>query len=165
MNMSDEPIADHADRFNDGKRQWSLLDFSLMEDMVRVMEYGTRKYARDNWRKGLPVQQIFDSLMRHMTAFMLGEDNDPETGLSHIAHAQCNLMFLMHTVKNRTDLDDRLTKEEDEEDKGPWYVWLCYKRPISKQELDEAGQFPRRPYMDFPTKEEAQAWLDQARQK
>jgi hypothetical protein len=83
-----------AMRFNTGKPQYSLLDLKCFEDGVRVLEFGAEKYARDNWRKGLPQTQILDSMMRHIAALQQGELIDPESGISHIGHIQCNAMFL-----------------------------------------------------------------------
>jgi hypothetical protein len=42
------------------------------------------------------------------TAEVTGETNDEETGLAHLGHAACNIMFLLrYEADNRTDLDDR----------------------------------------------------------
>jgi len=93
-------VAPQAMRFNQGKPQWSLVDFSCFEDMVRVLEFGTKKYDRDNWKKGLPMRAQCESMMRHLIALMNGEVNDPETGLPHWSHIQCNTMFMDHTMKH-----------------------------------------------------------------
>jgi hypothetical protein len=45
--------------------------------------------------------------MRHLHAFNDGEDKDPESGLSHLAHASCCLMFLLEFEKTHQELDDR----------------------------------------------------------
>ena len=45
--------------------------------------------------------------MRHLIAWSNGEDNDKESGLSHLGHAACNIMFLLHMKKYRPDMDDR----------------------------------------------------------
>lgn len=100
-----------AERKNNGKLQWTQIDFESMEDMVRVLEFGAEKYDRDNWKKGFPVRQLCDSLLRHMTAFLNGEDIDPESGLTHIGHIQCNAMFLAYNMKHHPEMDDR--KKED----------------------------------------------------
>ena len=61
-----------------------------------------------NWRKGVGYHRLLDAQMRHLAAFTMGEDFDPETGLSHLAHAACcNLFLLAFVVSGRTDLDDR----------------------------------------------------------
>ena len=80
-------------RYNSGKPQWSLVDFKSLEPMVRVLEFGCKKYDRDNWKKGLDKTEILESLSRHLFELMSGEENDPESGLGHIGHIMCNAMF------------------------------------------------------------------------
>ena len=107
------PDHDTALRYNDGKPRYSLIDIQSFEPMVRVLEYGIEKYStaecsgRDNWKKGLPVTEILDSALRHIDAILRGEDIDAESGLPHIGHLQCNIMFLAHTLKHHPHLDDR----------------------------------------------------------
>ena len=104
---TDEAPASGADRLNAGKLQWSLVDFTALEPMVRVLMKGAQKYSPENWKNGLSYTSILDSTMRHMTAFKAGEDLDPETGEPHTAHMLCNLMFLAWEELNRKDLDNR----------------------------------------------------------
>lgn len=88
-------------RYNDGKVQWSLVDFKSIEGLPRVLEFGAKKYSRDNWKIGLDPNEILDSLSRHLFALMSGETNDPESGLPHIGHILCNAMFYeYHTNKS-----------------------------------------------------------------
>lgn len=94
-------------RYNEGKLQWTLIDFSCLEDMVKVLEFGEKKYSRDNWKKGLKTTEVADSLMRHLFAYLRGEDKDPETGLPHTAHLLCNAMFLSYMEKYKPDFDTR----------------------------------------------------------
>jgi len=105
--LQNESLQKLADRFNEGKPQWSLMDFESFEPMIRVLEYGSKKYARNNWKKGLPTVEIMDSLMRHIISFLEGEDIDKESGLPHIGHMMCNLMFLSYVMKNKPELDNR----------------------------------------------------------
>lgn len=83
-----------ADRFNRGKVEYSLLDLSCLEKCVRTLEYGANKYSRNNWKLGMPESKIIDSLLRHVAAYLSGEECDPESGLPHIGHIQCNALFL-----------------------------------------------------------------------
>ena len=97
-----------GDRFNEGKPRWSLVPQSALIPMVRVLEFGAKKYGDYNWTKGLSIRETCESLKRHLDAFMEGEDDDPESKLSHIGHIQCNALFLSWMMENRKDLDDRI---------------------------------------------------------
>ena len=63
---------------------------------AQVLTFGAHKYARGNWDKMTEEDRIRinDSLLRHTYAYLSGEKLDPETGLSHLYHMSCNLMFL-----------------------------------------------------------------------
>ena len=97
-------------RYNTGKPQWSLVDFKSLEPLVRVMEYGAQKYTteqgsgRDNWKKGLDLNQILESAARHLFAMMSGEQIDPESGQFHSGHLLANMMFYnYHYEKSRKE--------------------------------------------------------------
>lgn len=96
-------------RYNAGKTKWGLLSWPALKELVAVLEFGAQKYAAWNWSNGLSWSECFESLQRHLTAWYAGEDKDPETGLSHIAHVFCNAMFLMHFIIFKTGRDDRPT--------------------------------------------------------
>lgn len=80
-------------KYDGEKPDWSLLDLSLVEDVVKVLTYGARKYSPDNWQK-VEKERYFAAAMRHIAAYQAGEACDSETGISHLAHAQCCLHFL-----------------------------------------------------------------------
>lgn len=85
-----------AKRYNDGKPQLSYV-FDVMPallDMVAVLEFGAKKYERNNWKKGFPREKLIDSMMRHINAMYQGEDVDAESGLPHVGHILCNAAFL-----------------------------------------------------------------------
>lgn len=91
-----------ADRYNSGKAMFHLLSLEALEPCVRVLEFGAKKYSANNWKKGLVESEVIDSMLRHLKAVLEGEENDPESGLPHIGHVQCNAMFLGHSslIKN-----------------------------------------------------------------
>ena len=37
-------------KFDSGKPDYSLLPWDAVEDVVRVLDFGAKKYARDNWK-------------------------------------------------------------------------------------------------------------------
>jgi hypothetical protein len=98
-----------------GKLPWHLLPYDAVREIVKVLQFGAQKYAERNWEKGLAYSRVFGATMRHLTAhFQDGETHDPETGLSHLAHAGCEILFaLAFELRGRADLDDRPSKPDD----------------------------------------------------
>lgn len=97
----------NGERFNEGKLRWSLVSWRALEPMVRVLMFGEEKYSSHNWKGGLKYTEVCESLQRHMNAFLEGEDNDPESKISHVGHMMCNVMFLSYMYLFRKDMDDR----------------------------------------------------------
>ena len=60
----------------------------------------------------MPISRYFSAAQRHLLAWNDGEDNDPESGLPHLAHASCNLMFMLYHTKHNPKLDDRFNPEK-----------------------------------------------------
>ena len=100
-------MSEQALRYNTGKRRWTLVDFKSLESMVEVLEYGENKYDKWNWCKGMPVSAVSESLLRHMFAFLDGEDKDPESGIDHLGHIMSNAMFLSYIMREKSQYDDR----------------------------------------------------------
>ncbi len=92
-----------AVKFDNGKTDWSLMPFEAVEEINKVLEFGKHKYSAWNWASngGFKYTRVLNATLRHLFAFMRGEDKDPESGLSHIAHAGCNILFLMYFIKNK----------------------------------------------------------------
>lgn len=106
-NKKDKTITEHADRYNIGKTRYSLSPDYALNQMAKVMTFGAKKYADDNWRKGLSFTSCLDSLERHIAKFKIGQDYDEETGLHHLAHAMANCSFIMEYSLTHPELDDR----------------------------------------------------------
>ena len=91
-----------------GKLPWHLLPYDAVAQVVAVLLCGAQKYAERNWEGGISYSRLFAATQRHMIAWWQGEDADPETGLHPLAHAACDVLFLLaFAVRGRTDLDDR----------------------------------------------------------
>lgn len=96
-------------KHDNGKPRLGLLDRVALEAIARVLAHGAEKYrdapgGAHNWRHGLALSRELDAALRHIHAF---NDGDPESGLSHIAHAACCLMFVLRLHAERPDCDDR----------------------------------------------------------
>ncbi len=107
------PIPKVATKYDQGKTDWSLLPWDAVEEIVKVLQFGAGKYSPWNWAEkgGFKFSRLFNSSMRHVIAwFWKREDKDPETGISHLAHLGCNVLFLLHYALNGNkfrDNDDR----------------------------------------------------------
>lgn len=78
----------------------------------KCIEFGTHKYPNPaNWKL---VENAFtryqDSLMRHYTKFLAGEERDSETGLCHLAHMcwNCLAILELYLTENKKDYDREL---------------------------------------------------------
>lgn len=78
-----------------------------------VYGFGAQKYDPTNYRKGYEFSLSISAAYRHLLAFQAGEDNDPESGLSHAAHVAWHALALVQWVhdiaegKLPAELDDR----------------------------------------------------------
>lgn len=89
------------------KPRLDLLPTAAVEQIAAVLTYGAGKYEDNNWCRGARWGRYYAALLRHVFAWWRGEDCDPETGLSHLAHAGCCLLFLMEYQRNGWGRDDR----------------------------------------------------------
>lgn len=83
-------------KFDGDKLRYGLLPITALQETVHVLSLGAIKYEENNWMY-VPDSQnrYFDALQRHLWSWKSGEQNDPETGINHLAHAACNIMFLL----------------------------------------------------------------------
>ena len=96
-----------AVKFDSEKVPMHLLSGEALKQTAAVLDFGQKKYAAHNWRGGFDWSRVLGAAMRHIHAFNDGEDCDPESGLSHLAHASCCIMFLLEFEKTHPELDDR----------------------------------------------------------
>ena len=89
------------------KPRLDLLPLAAIEAIAEVLTFGAAKYDDNNWARGARWGRYFSALLRHLFAWWRGEDLDRETGLSHLAHAGCCLVFLMEYQRNGWGSDDR----------------------------------------------------------
>ncbi len=101
------PPKEEALRDNKGKVLLSMVPTALKVAVANVLEFGMKKYARDNWMKGFKYTDVLDSLERHLEDWKNGEDYDKESGLNHMWHVACNVAFLCHFIARGTGTDNR----------------------------------------------------------
>ena len=83
-------------KFDVNKLEYGLVPPIGFKAVVEILTIGAQKYERDNW-KHVPdaKRRYFDAAMRHLWDWKSGEKYDEETSKNHLAHAICNLMFLL----------------------------------------------------------------------
>ena len=93
------------------KPRWSLLPFGAVNEIVRVLTFGARKYSDGNWVM-VSADRYKSAMFRHLAAWMDGERCDKETGISHLGHAGCCLLFLLRKeLDTWGDLDSEANKK------------------------------------------------------
>ncbi len=102
-----------AQKKDHGKAPVELVPAVFIEEVAKVLAHGVKKYAADDWTKGLPWRRILGSTLRHIYAWSRREDIDLESGLSHLSHAACNICFLIVWSKTKKELDDRVDYENN----------------------------------------------------
>lgn len=100
-------------KFDTGKTRYDLVTPIGLRAVADIYTMGAAKYADHNWRKGIAWSRVFAAVMRHLWAFWCGEDNDPESGLPHVAHAAWGCLALTDYMSTRREFDDRYNKEND----------------------------------------------------
>lgn len=91
-------------KFDEGKSRMDLLPMDALMEVAKVLTFGAKKYGDRNWEKGLDYQRLRAAILRHDAASEMGEELDPESGLSHKAHKTCTtLMELALYLRNKND--------------------------------------------------------------
>lgn len=106
INHGDSSLTNTFSRMNE-KTRFDLIPFAAIGEIADVLAYGANKYEANNWARGTAWGRYFAALCRHLFSWWRGEDRDPETGFSHLAHAGCCLLFLMEYQRNDWGTDDR----------------------------------------------------------
>lgn len=96
-------------KYDEDKTQYALLPADALEEVARVYTFGAKKYAANNWRKGMAWSRTFSAMLRHSWAFWRGETYDKESGLHHMGHAAFACLTLISYSKNKKNraFDDR----------------------------------------------------------
>lgn len=90
------------------KAPMELLPPVALTETAWVHGLGAAKYGRYNWRENrVKASTYVSAIMRHLAAWQQGEDIDPESGRSHLAHIAAGCNILMDAKNHGTLEDDR----------------------------------------------------------
>jgi hypothetical protein len=111
--IPDPEFLNHIKETDKGKKndadkvRWELLSVPAIREIAKVMTFGAKKYDAHNWRGGFDWSRLYGAALRHLTSHMEGDSIDSESGLSHLAHAGCCIMFLLEHEIRKLGNDDR----------------------------------------------------------
>lgn len=94
-------------RNDGGKLRVDLIPVKPLERVAEVLTVALEKYPANNWLPGMHWSRCYASALRHLYSWWAGEDKDPQTGLSHLAHCACNILFLLEYEERKRGTDDR----------------------------------------------------------
>jgi hypothetical protein len=105
-----------------GKLRYDLIPLEALEALARVYTFGADKYEDNNWKKGIRFSRVVAAMWRHMVAWAMGQRDDPETGINHLAHVAWGcftLIYFQHHLqydrfddackKSITPVDEQIT--------------------------------------------------------
>jgi Domain of unknown function (DUF5664) len=73
-----------------------------------VMRLGASKYDPFNWQADpIDATTYYDAAMRHLMSWFTGEDNDPQSGVSHLAHVRACCGILIDSIESGILIDNR----------------------------------------------------------
>jgi len=92
-------------KYDGNKIRYDLITPEFLNGLAEVLSFGANKYAPDNWKKASSnssneaFNKYYSALMRHLEAIRKGELIDSDSGLPHIDHVACNVMFLKYFLE------------------------------------------------------------------
>ncbi len=106
-NYERDNIEDKALRYDLDKIRHDLFPSWALNEVSKVYTFGAKKYADNNWRKGMKWSRVLGILKRHLNAIEQGEDFDKESELYHASHVVWNAITLLEYYKIYPQGDDR----------------------------------------------------------
>jgi hypothetical protein len=98
-----------AVKFDAGKAPHHLIAPEMQTALASVLAYGQQKYGARNWEQsgGMAWSRCFSACLRHLWSWWSKSGPDDETGMSHLWHAACCIMFLIAYEARQIGEDDR----------------------------------------------------------
>lgn len=95
-------------KHDSNKVRYTLVKPEAHLELVRVLEYGARKYGAFNWEK-VDFNRYLDAIYRHLESFRMGVEIDEESGLHTLAHVVANAHIML-----QKKLEDEIDAELEE---------------------------------------------------
>lgn len=94
--------------YGDKKPPLHLVPPVAITYMAVALKEGARKYGAYNWRTDdVEAMTYVGAAMRHLGAYLDGENLDPESGNPHLAHALASIAILVDAQESGKLIDNR----------------------------------------------------------
>ena len=101
-------------KYDSAKPRMNLLPPKAIMEVAKVLTFGAEKYDAENWRKLDDLQNRYTAgALRHIFAHMDGEKDDPESNISHLAHALCCLLYKLEIELENAKIEEEKPREAD----------------------------------------------------
>ena len=94
----------------DGHGRYDLIPPDGLYRLAKIYEEGAKKYADNNWKKGMPWSKCLNSLERHLQKWKMGMRD--EDHLAMVAWRAFALMYYEKHRKELCDIEERMVVEK-----------------------------------------------------
>lgn len=109
-NELEEQLVNGFKKFDQDKLQWHLMPEDALEEIVKVLMIGAKKYGDFNWLDNANQVQLtryLNAMERHLKSLKRGRDRDAETNLLEAAHVATNALFVITMQLRNLGIDNR----------------------------------------------------------
>ena len=104
----EEKPANPKQQYGDRKVPLHLVPSTALVAIAMGLKEGARKYGAFNWREvDVETMTYVGAIMRHLTAWVEGEELDAESGNPHLFHAMASLAILVDATESQKCTDNR----------------------------------------------------------
>ena len=82
-----------------GKGRFDLIPYEALRRVALRYEQGAIHYGDEEWKKGIPLNSLYDSAIRHLLQAKAGQKDE-----DHLAAALWNIMGICWTEEHKPDL-------------------------------------------------------------
>lgn len=83
-------------KYDTWKIRYELLPPECLQEVAKILTFWAEKYGANNWQWLENFdERYYWALERHLQAWRMWKNIDPESWQHHLAHASTNAMFLL----------------------------------------------------------------------
>ena len=98
-------MEENGRKYDADKLRWDLLDLGLVEEVVKILTFGAKKYTRDGWLEVPNGEERYRSAgLRHWLYESSGEVIDTDSQLYHKAHKAWNALAELELFLRKVEL-------------------------------------------------------------